>query len=272
VYAALGETYIYKAGFGYASRKEILPIAYSLASKALSIDSTSWTAYSVLGSAKSYEFKWIQAEKLYREAIAINPNQSKPHSFLGYLLTTLGRHDEAIKEAKIAQKINPLSVWHNTQVGRLYYYARRYDEAITEFDKILDLNPDAIFPQFVKAMALTQKERYNEAIDLFLQRKVKSPETNWALGYTYGVAGYKDKARNVLNFLLEKSKHTYIWPAIIAYVYIGLGDKDNAMYWLEKTYHEREAWLEFLKVDPWFDSLRSDTRFQHLIERMNYPE
>jgi tetratricopeptide (TPR) repeat protein len=143
---------------------------------------------------------------------------------------------------------------------------------MVECDKILDLNPDAIYPQFAKAMVLTQKGLYDQAIDLFLKRKVKNPGTNWALGYTYGIAGYKDKAREVLNYLLEKSKQTYIPPAIIAFVYIGLGDKDNAMHWLEKTYVEKEAWLELLKVDPWFDSLRDDERFQNLIKRMNYPE
>ena len=95
---------------------------------------------------------------------------------------------------------------------------------------------------------------------------------HWRLGYIYGVAGKKEKALEILNYYLEQSKKEFVWPSNIAFIYIGLGEKDKAFEWLEKTYEQREAFLDLLKVEPMYDSLRSDPRFQDLLERMNFPD
>jgi TolB-like protein/Tfp pilus assembly protein PilF len=269
----LAEAYIQLAQTGYAPVKTEIPKAKTAALKALAIDSSLGEAYTQLATAKVYgEWDWLGGEKLFKRAIELSPGSAIAHLNYGFLLSYLGHHEEAIREGIIAQQLDPLAIWINVSVGRFYYYARQYDQTIVECNKVLELNPGAVFPQFMLALSYVQKGKYEQAIAEFLKRNVKSPGTNWALGYTYGVAGEKEKATEVLNFLLEKSKQTFIWSAIIAYVYIGLGDKDKAFEWLEKTYEQQEGWLEVLKVDPWFDTLRDDPRFHDLVKRMNFPE
>ena len=85
---------------------------------------------------------------------------------------------------------------------------------------------------------------------------------HWRLGYIYGIAGNRDKALEILNQYLELSKKEFVSPSHIAIIYIGLGEKDNALEWLEKTYEQNETGLQFIKVDPMFDNLQSDPRFQ----------
>jgi len=112
---------------------------------------------------------------------------------------------------------------------------------------------------------------YNEAIEEYLKAEF-APTYHWHLGYIYGLAGKRDKALEILNYYLDLSKKEFVWPANIAFIYIGLGEKNKAIEWLEKTYEQREAWLDQLKVDPMYDNLRSDLRFQDLVERMNFPD
>jgi len=112
---------------------------------------------------------------------------------------------------------------------------------------------------------------HNEAIEEFTKNEFM-PTYSRTLGYIYGVAGKKEKALEILNYYLELSKKEFVRPTNIAFIYIGLGEKDKAFEWLEKTYEQREAWLDLLQVEPMYDSLRSDPRFQDLVERMNFPD
>ena len=117
-------------------------------------------------------------------------------------------------------------------------------------------------------MALSAKGLHNEAIEECLKIDFK----DWNIGYIYGVAGKKKEAQEILDYYLELSKKEFVAPAFIAFIYIGLGEKDKAFEWLEKTYEQREGWVDLLKAAPMYDSLRSDPRFQDLVERMNFPE
>jgi len=143
---------------------------------------------------------------------------------------------------------------------------------VLECRTALAFSPESVFAKWQLGATLTVMGKYDEAIQVFLSRQVPTPDTNWMLGYAYGRAGNRKEAQRILTFLLEKQKHQFIWPAIIAVVYIGLDDKDHAFEWIEKTYRERENWLQVLNVDPMFDPLRSDPRFQDLLHRMNFPQ
>jgi tetratricopeptide (TPR) repeat protein len=236
--------------------------------RALEIDSTLSEAYSILSDIRFRENRdWIEREKNLRRVIELNPGSVDGHINYGTFLSWIGHHEEAISEIKIAQQLDPLSEDLNIDAARRFYYARMYDKAIEAYLIDLEFEPDDINTKWWLAKTYTQKGLYDKAIAEFLSRKVKSPETNWALAYTYAVSGEKDKAINILNFLLDKSKNTYIPPEYIAQVYISLNNKDKAFEWLEKT-----EYLINIKVNPWYDSIRDDPRYQTLLQKMNFPD
>jgi tetratricopeptide (TPR) repeat protein len=267
-YLGLADAYLKYHTTGYSSYEDVLPNVKLAINKALEIDSTLGAAYSILSDIRFREnLDWTEREKTLKKVIELNPSSVEGHSNYSGLLSWLGRHEEAINEIRLAQRLDPLSEDLNLFVARSFYYARRYDEAIEACLIALQFEPDHINTKWWLAKAYTQKRMYNKAIDEFLSRKVKSAETNWALAYTYGIAGHKDKAIDILNFLLDKSKRTYVPPSYIAQVYIALGDKEKAFDWLDKS----DALIN-IKVDPWFDPIRDDLRFQAILEKTNFPE
>ena len=267
-YVGLSNAYLRYANTGYASRESVLPKAKSFLQKALEIDSTLGDAYATLSDIRFQEsFDWLEREEYLRKAIRLNSSSAGYHASYSDLLSNLGRHEEAIREMVIAQRLDPLSLSINTNLGNVFFYAGRYDEAIDAYRNVLELEPEAINPKWWLARAYEQKGMYQEAIAEFLSRKVKSPGTNWALAYTYAVAGYPDRAKQILDYLLEKEKKTYIPPKYIAQIYIGLGDKDMAFEWLEKNKR-----ISNIKTNPWYDSIRDDPRFEALVSHMNFPD
>ncbi len=152
-----------------------------------------------------------------------------------------------------------------------HYYARQYEAAERQIREVLALHPGAPYAEWCLGVSLAQQGRYDDAIERFLGRQVPTAATNWALGYIYGIAGMREKAQEVLDYLLVKSKKQFVSPSMIAYVYLGLGDTDTALDLLEETFEEKGGRLIYLQVDPWLDPLRDNPRFQDLVGRMNFP-
>ncbi len=270
-WSGLAGAYASLSGWGYASCHEQASLTRAAAEKALELDPLSDDAHVQLAWVSFFAWDWAKAEELFQRAEELNPGSPTAHLGRAYLLTCLRRHEEAIGEIRRAKELDPLSAFVGAWGGRIYCYAHRYDEAIATLRAELELHPDDKYLLFVLASAYVQKGMLEEAIATYLKRPVPTADTNWALGYAYGVAGKRVEAERVLAYLLDKQQKQFIWPAIIAYVYIGLGDKDRAFAWLEKTYDEGDRWIEFLQVDPWFDSLRGDPRFADLVRRMHFP-
>ena len=183
----------------------------------------------------------------------------------------VGRHDEAIKECKKALKLDPLSVYIWTSLGRRYYFARDYNRAIQEYRRILENFPDIDYARAHLALALSQKGSHKEAIQEFLKIS-EMTSWNWYLGYIYGKAGEMEKAQKILDYYLELSKTEFVWPSNFTFIYAGMGQTEKAIEWLEQTFEQREAWLDLLKVEPMYDNLRSDLRFQAVLDQMNFPD
>ena len=187
----------------------------------------------------------------------------------------MGRHDEAIAEAKRAQELDPLSVRLAADVGYQLYFARRYDEAIEQFKKKIAMDPN--YPPTHARLGITylQKGMYEEAIlELEKARALdNSPERPGRFAwpaYAYAVSGQRDKAERMLAELKEQAKQRHIPPISFAIIYTGLGEKDQAFAWLEKVYEERNGReLGEVRVSPMFDSIRSDPRFTDLLRRVN---
>jgi TolB-like protein/Tfp pilus assembly protein PilF len=271
-YSGLAASYTKYAFTGLSPRRDVMPQAKSAAMNALKIDSTLGEAHAELALTRAInDWDWTESEKGFKRAIELNPNYAGGHIRYAWLLAVVGRLDEGIQEAKRAHELDPLSVDIWLYYGWNYYVARDYDSAIEEYRKILDLFPNEGSAHTWIAMALLQKGLHNEAIEE-CSKNESGPSRNWKHGYIYGIAGKREKALDILNYYLDLSKKEFVWPTNIVFIYIGLGEKDKAFEWLEKTYKEHEAYLDLLQVEPMYDPLRSDPRFKDLLKKMNFPD
>lgn len=179
--------------------------------------------------------------------------------------------DEAIAERKRAAELDPLIPFTVADVGYPFYYARQHDQAIEHFRRGLELDPNFFWGYLWIGQAYIEKRMYNEAIaeiEKAIALSADNTRTIATLGYAYGVSGKRGEAQKVLDQLKQRSEQSYVSPYFIALVYTGLGDKDQAFEWLEKAYNERHPYLAFFKVEPVFDTLRSDPRFADLLRRI----
>ncbi len=274
-YTGLAAAYV-QMGNTYLSPNETYPKAKAYAAKALAIDDTLAEAHTGMGGVKAlYDWEWATAERELKRAQSLNPNYADAHQLYGgYVLTATGRLDEAKAEMKRAQELDPLSLIITADVGNAFYYARQYDEAIEQYKKALDLDPRFFITYLWLGAAYEQKKMYSQAI-AELQKGlafVRHPQLISSLGHVYAVAGQRAEAQQLLEELQEMSKQSYINPYLIALIYVGLGEKEQAFTWLEKAYQERFFFLIWLKVEPRFDPLRDDPRFQDLIRRVGLPQ
>ena len=276
-YAGLADAYIVLAMYEWHLPPQVSYLkAKEIALEALKIDSTIAEAYTSLALVKlHYEWDWNGASEDFKRAIELNSDYETAHHWYSLYLSAVGLHDEAIAEAKYAREINPFSPIIIRNVGRRLYLARRYDQASEESLKALIITPDFFPTYWTLGLTYLQKEMFSEAI-LEMQKAVEYSGNSYfiksLLGYIYGATGNQTKAQMILNDLLEISKEENVPPIAFANIYIGLGDHDNAINWLEKAYEERSSKLIDLNISPIFDPLRSDSRFQDLVDRMNFPD
>jgi tetratricopeptide (TPR) repeat protein len=221
-----------------------------------------------------YDWDWAAAESEFRRAIELKPNDPLAHDIYAWFLVPMGRTDEGIAENKSAVDLDPLSLHTNTMLGASLYFAHRYAQAIVQLRKTIDLDPNYWWAHSWLGRAYEQQGQFPEAIAEF-QEAVRSAssitEPRALLGRAYAVSGKRAEARKVLDELSEVSKQIYVSPYDIALIYAGLGEKDQALAWLERAFAERCTWMPLLRVDPELDNLRSDPRFQDLLRRMNFP-
>jgi serine/threonine-protein kinase len=185
-------------------------------------------------------------------------------------LAEVGRHGEAIEEIRQAKIIDPLSLITNAVEGWILHLADRNDEAIEQLRETLEMDPNFPLAYLWIGQAYEQKGMYEEAIAAFQSAGI--PEARDALGHAFAASDRKREAHLVLNQLKSLSTQTYVSPYAIALIYVGLGEEEQALEWLEKAYEDRSFLMIYLKVDPKLDPLRGAPRFQDLLRRMNFPE
>jgi len=275
-YAGLADSYYLLAGtaFGALPPGEAIPRAKAAALKALQIDDALAEAHASMASILTSEWNWPGAEKEYKRSIELNPSYATVRQWYAFYLATMGRLEEALVEAKRAQELDPLSIIINKDLGLVFYYARQPDRAIEQYQKTIELDPNFALAHQALGRACLEKGMYHEAVE-HIERAAslarESVAMSAALAHAYALAGKRDEAEKILGELLERSRRSYVNPTSIAVIYAGLGDKQNALGWLEKAYAERNTGLFTLKVHPIFDGLHSDPRFQDLLRRMGLP-
>jgi TolB-like protein/DNA-binding winged helix-turn-helix (wHTH) protein/Tfp pilus assembly protein PilF len=263
-YAGLGTTYHLLGFMGWMLPKESWQKEEWAALKALQIDDQLPEAHVLTAAIREFNLDWTGAEEEYKRALELDPNSVRAHQTYAWHLEMFGRFDDAMSHTKRAQELDPLSLELMWDMGVWFSFSRQYDRAIEQFQKIIEMDSKFIGAHSMIAETYQKKGMYEEAIAELKSANVSGPP----LGYAYAVAGKRDEAQKILNDLKEQSKQRYVSPKAFAMVYMGLGDKDQAFEWFNKTFEENPYRIAWLKVDPRFDSLRSDPRFDALLRRM----
>jgi len=271
-YAGLADAYQMRNIFGDASPQEAFPKAKTAAKRALELDETLAEAHTSLASSLFfYDRNYREAAREYQRAIELNPNYATAHQWYGVAyLSKTERFDEAITELKRAQELDPLSLAINADFGNTYIQARQYDRAIEQLRKTVEMDQSFYFAHALLGIAYQMKGYSQDAIAEYQKARQLNddPFVLALLGDIYAVSGRKDEAMKILDQLKQLSKQRFVFAYSVALVYVGLGDKDQAFQWLEKSFQDREARINRLKVDPLFDSVRSDARYADLIYRI----
>ena len=247
--------------------------AKALAQKALEMDHSSAEAHVSLAFATMYHYDFLTAEREFERAIELNPRYTLAHQLFGWYLCTMDRYEEAYAEFQRAIRLDPLSSVIHAMLGNVLIYARRYDQALKQCAKALELDPTSGPAHLGLGWAYRCKSLYEPAIAPLRRACEFYPGSTpiGVLGEVYAAAGYRGEAQKILEQLQELSKQRYVTPYVVARIHVTLGEKDEALQWLEVAYQQRAEWMVLLKVDPCLDGLRPDPRFQDLIRRMNFP-
>jgi TolB-like protein/Tfp pilus assembly protein PilF len=271
-YTGVADSYAVLALLEFLPPKEAFPKARTAAEKALGIDNRLAEAHTSLGVVRfQYDWDWEAAEKEFNRTIELNPSYAPAHQFYADFLKSQGRFDEALSEMSYAGTLDPLSLSINTGIGHVLYLSRQYDRAIEQYRNTIKLDPNFIQARLWFGRPFLQKRMYKEAITELAHAVTLSGESTISLamlGHANGTAGKKDDAEKILEKLTERSKTQYVSSYWIAMIHVGLGEKDNAFTWLERAFQERSSWLAWAGVEPRFDTLRSDPRFDSLLVGM----
>lgn len=256
---------------------EAMPKAESAARKALQLDESLAEAHTALALVDHhYHWKWKEAEAGYRQAIELDPNSAPARLWYSWLLLALGRREEALAEIdqamSIVQETDPHRlVAVHAHRAQAYYFAREFERAIEECQKALQLDPNHFMLHYIMGRAYRRLNASDKAIAHFKAAQ-KSPGgiplVDAVLGLAYAVSGQKEQAQKTVDSLTASARKRYIPPTYFGILYAGLGDKDQALAWLEKAFEERADLLTWLNVEPMMDDVRSDPRFHDLIRRI----
>jgi pentatricopeptide repeat protein len=271
-YAGIAETYD-ELGTVYIGGRpnETRPQTILAARKALELDPDLTEAHVALAAVLERDWHWAEAETEYKRAIELSPSDASAHSGLAGWLLCQGRTEEALAQARRAQELDPLAV-DNLQVGWILFQSRRYDEAIRELRTAATLTPDDPGALWYLGFALCGAEQFHEAIRALEKAASltdRSPGVLGVLVRAYARGGRRTDALRVLDEMKMRSQKAYVPPAAFLNAYLGLGDREEAFVWLGHAADERSDILQFLKVHPFFDPLRSDPRFAEYLRRAN---
>jgi TolB-like protein len=270
-YAGLADSYALLSSFNFAPPSEAIPKAREFANKALSLDASLAEPHTTLGLAMlQFDYDFAGAEREYKRAIELNPNYATAHQWYGELLACAGRFEESSAEFRRALEIEPLSLPINWDYGRFLYNTRRFDEALAQHRKTLELDGGFARARRTLVEVYRVKRDYANALEQMARYfELRGQTQNAALlRETFAKSGWSGYLRLVIaenSPLKERS-----W--VKAKAYVELGEKEKAFAELNDAYANHESTLAWLKVEPQWDPLRSDPRYQQLLQKMGFPQ
>ena len=274
-YSGLADSYALSGDweYGILSPQDAFPKAKAAVTKALTLDDNLSEAHTSLAFVEDlYFWDWGSAENEYKRALALNPGYATAHQWYASHLMVMGRNDEAIAELKKAESLDPLSLIISADLADVLCVAHRYDESIQQSQNAIEMDSHFAVAHYLLGQALEQKHRHDEAIAEF-RRAIELSGGNTTfesnLANAYAVSGRKEEAMKILKDLESRQSQGSPTDASIALIYVGLGDSDHAMIWLNKAYNAR--FNPSILTRPVFDPLRSDPRFQDLRHRIGLP-
>ena len=275
-FAGLADSYVLLGEYRLASGKDVFPKAREAATHALALNDALAEAHTSLADVKAdYDGDWPGAEQEFKRAIELNPDYPTAHQWYAEFLSVIGRPIEALEESKLAQKLDPSSPIIAAGIGKILFESGQNDAAVEPLRKTIALAPNFAHAHSYLGKVYLRKKMFPEAVAEFEKAATLSgriADYLGGLGNAYARAGQTDEAQRVLDELKERTKTKYISWRDIAVIYAGLGDKDQAFASLDKAYELRDSGIVFMKVDPLFDPLRDDPRFQTLLQRIGLPE
>ncbi|MGH9781642.1 MAG: tetratricopeptide repeat protein, partial [Candidatus Acidiferrales bacterium] len=269
-YAGLADSYAMMCSYYAAPPNDLMPKARAAALKALQLDDSLAETHTALAIvAENYDWDWQTADKEYRRAIQLDPEYPTAHQWYAESLAFRGRFDEAFAESERARQLDPLSVIIAADNGAILYFSRQYDQAIERLRSVLDMEPN--FPRAsILIFVYAQKGRFADALNsLNKWPNTKNTPWEWAMeAYIYGRSGQRVLAQRALTRLEEEGRRRPVDQAAVVAAYVGVGRKDEAIASLQEAPSQHLNVLTTIKVDPIYDPLRSDPRFQAILRRV----
>jgi len=271
-HAGLAMAYGFLCMNGGAPPNEAWTLARVSAEKALEIDPTLDSAHTSLGFVQTmYDWNWASAEKHFQLALLLNPSSvDAMHAYGMTLLAPLGRFDEALEMMRNAQRLDPLSSVVNNSLGDVYYFRREYDKAARQYEKTLELDPNfgktyvsLGFTYLTQGKPPAARKAFEKA------RDIPSEATPVMIALAGSLSENTQPARAFLANMEEAVDTQYVFACQIAMLHMTLDSRERALDWLERAYRQRASSVTFLNVNPFFDGIRDEPRFQALLEKMN---
>lgn len=275
-YAGLSSVLCFPWYFGLLRSDEAIPKWKAATGRSLELDNDLDEAHIALGQIHFfYERNWKEAEREYKRAIELNPQNAYGHQQYGLFLCVRERREQAISEGRLALEIDPLSLFVNFQVSWIHFWAGREDIAALQGERIIEMEPSFYGGRYLTGAVSLVRGKYEETLVEF-QKAVDLGGGNHMLsllGLAYCLVGKREQATMILNQLLEGRKQHYVTAFDIARLYNGLGEYDKAFKWLEQGYQERDGQLVWLKLKSekiWGKDFTRDLRFVDLIRRVGF--
>src|SRR5437867_3956433 len=268
-YCGLADNYAYM-GSVVMPEKEAIAKEKEFAQKALELDPELAETHMSFALALVAAYDWRNGLKEFDRTLELNPNLAFAYELQSWTLNGLGRFDEAIAKTKKAVELDPLNPFFQMSLSFYQYWARQYDNAIAQARKTLEMDPNSTIARVLLGLSFLKKGDTAGAIAELQKTKAPDPGAWYQgfLGYAYAISGDRAKAEEALRELEELAKRQYVSPTAFATIYLGLGQKEKCLDWLEKAYEQQDSACWYLKIDQIYDSVRNEPRFQALVEKI----
>jgi TolB-like protein/predicted Ser/Thr protein kinase len=271
--AGLAESYHILAASRWMPQDQAWEKARRFATRALELDENLAEAHLIVADMKlMQDWDWEGAEKGFRQAIELNPGHAATHCWFAWYLTAMGRHEEALEEAVRAEELDPLSPFIRMGVAGVLLDLGKYEEAAKRAEEIIASDPGFDMAYRLKGLCLIMLSEFDEAMETFRKARFlagREEHAYWpGLGLAYALSGRTEEAEKEFEELIKDYEIRRVPPHHMAQICVALGRVDEAFEWLDRAYEAHSPNLVRLKVDHWYDSIRSDPRFDELLAKM----